>query len=246
MEAVILAGGFATRMYPLTENYPKALLALQGKTLISYTLDKIVKLGNISKIYFLSNDLFASKFRSYLEQNYSKNGIVLVNNGVTNLSERLGALGDLNFIIHKENINDDLLVVASDTLTSIDFTKFINYFKQNKGFINAVYDIKDTNKIKNRLGCPEIKGNKIINFSEKPPEPKSSYISIPFYIYPKKSLGLIDKYIKEGNPKDAPGSIIPWLVGKMPVFAYNIGSGYYYDVGTIEDYNYLREHFTPK
>ena len=115
-----------------------------------------------------------------------------------------------------------------------------------KGFVNAVIDVKDQNIIKNKLGCVILRKDRIINFIEKPDQPASTITSIPFYIFPKKSLVLIKKYLKEGNNPDAPGSIIPWLMNKIACYGFLVNKGSYYDVGTTEVYNKLKDQGWPQ
>lgn len=239
MKAIVLAAGFSTRLYPLTKYFPKGLLPIKGKALTGYVMDETVKLREIHDIAFVTNHLFYPLFEVWLAAYYSKFNIRLLDNGVTNLNNRLGAIGDLQFVLNQTKWDDDLLVVSSDTLTSLDFPKFMKFFQANRGFINAVFDTHDKEIIRKKLGCAVLDGIKIAKFIEKPEEPATTLTSIPFYIYPKESLPLIHEYLEQGGASDAPGSIITWLLGKLPVYAFNIGPGYYYDVGTIDVYNKL-------
>jgi glucose-1-phosphate thymidylyltransferase len=177
-------------------------------------------------------------FRTWLNVHYPKRKITIIDNGVELVDDRLGAIGDLAFSLKKLNWQDDLLVLSSDTLTSLNFTDFINFFGKNRGVVNSVYDTHDLEIIRKKLGCVTVSGVEIIKFDEKPEKPATTLTSIPFYIYPQEVIPLIDKYIKAGGNVDAPGSIISWLVGKSKCIAYQV-DGYYYDVGTIDVYNRL-------
>jgi glucose-1-phosphate thymidylyltransferase len=238
MKAIVLAAGFSTRLYPLTKYFPKGLLPIKDKALAGYVLDELVNSSQIDEIAFVTNHLFYPLFEVWLKAYYPKKKITLLDNGVSNLEHRLGAIGDLKFVLEKMRWEDDLLVLSSDTLTSMNFPKFLEFFSKNNGFINAVFDTHDKEIIRKKLGCAILEGDKIIKFVEKPEAPASTLTSIPFYIYPKKSLSLINQYLQQGGASDAPGSIISWLIGKMPVFGYKV-QGYYYDVGTVEVYNKL-------
>jgi glucose-1-phosphate thymidylyltransferase len=168
----------------------------------------------------------------------------VVDNQVQSPESRLGAIGDLNYFLNKFTWDDDLLLLASDTISSLSVLDLVRYFKKYRGLINAVFDLKDKNLIRNRLGCLVTDNENIIRFDEKPDYPETTITSIPYYIYPKESLSLVKNYIRQGGKLDAPGSIISWLIGKIPCLAFPV-TGYYYDVGTIETYNKInREGFS--
>lgn len=239
MDALILAGGFSTRLYPLTEYFPKALLPIAGKPIVSYLIDELVAIRKIRNIYFITNARYRPVFSSWLRVADSKERITLIDDGARSPDERLGAIGDIVFAMHRQRINTDLLVLASDTYSSLKLADFIAFFGTHRGVVNAVFDTHDRKVITGRLGCVTIEGPVMSSFVEKPKHPASSMTSIPYYIYPQETLPLIETYFKEGGPTDGSGSIIPWLLTKTRVFAYDIGNGFYFDVGTTETYNML-------
>jgi glucose-1-phosphate thymidylyltransferase len=239
MKAIILAAGFCTRLFPITQYFPKGLLTLNGKAILSYLLDDLATVTDIDSIGLVTNSRYIKIFDYWLKTYYPKLEINLIDNHISNPDNRLGAIGDLIFTLNQEKSEVDTLVLASDTLTSLKLSNLISFFKVNRGLINALFDIKNPDLIKKRLGCAQVDGVKLINFVEKPELPATTLTSIPYYIYPKELLKYIFDYQKSGKSLDAPGSIISWLIGKVPVFGYNIGAGFYYDVGTIETYNKL-------
>jgi glucose-1-phosphate thymidylyltransferase len=241
MRALILGGGFSTRLYPLTEFYPKGLLQVGDKVVTQYVIDEIIKTG-IHDIAIVSNNRYYKKFSEWVDKQYQKYQFQLVNNGVDVPEKRLGAIGDLVFALNVMKWNDDLLVVASDTLVSLNIQDYLDFFTTHQGVVIAVKSLPEDD-IRNRLGCVELQGNTVIGFEEKPENPKSSYSSVPYYIFPKESIPLIKQYVLEGNPADAPGNIIPWFLGKIAVNAYIINDGYYYDIGTSETLENVRKIF---
>lgn len=237
MKALILAAGFATRLYPLTTDVPKALLEIQGKAIVQDVFDQITELfPQHNSIALVTNHHYAQAFQDWLQTHDFKHQVELLDNGVTTPQTRLGAIGDLAFAIKSLNWeHEDLLVVASDTLASVRLRDMINTFTEQPAVITAVFDVQDTHQIANRLGCVTVSGKHILKFEEKPAFPRSTFVSIPFYIFPKHSHALIQQYQQEKHSLDAPGSLLAWIITKTPVIAQIDKDGYYYDVGTPED-----------
>lgn len=246
MHAVVLAGGFSTRLYPLTKFYPKALLPLNGHVIISRLLDDLLRNIEIEKIFIVSNHRYYHIFEYYLGAQYPKSRIILVDDHITEPDKRLGSIGDLVKIIKLSHIKNDLCVFASDTVTSLRIGNFLKYFhKLNQtGIVNGVYDTNDRNVISGRLGCVVTQKNKIIGFIEKPIKPLTTLTSIPYYIIPKNSINRVIEYNKTNYSQDAPGSFLSWVIDKVPVYSYLLSkNGYYFDVGTLESYNKLLDHY---
>jgi glucose-1-phosphate thymidylyltransferase len=244
MKAVIVAAGFSTRLYPLTEHFPKGLLEINHKAITGYVVDNLVQLSPQLETVLVTNHRYFDHFQSWVTKHYPHAPIEVIDDGTQHPDERLGAIGDLEFVIEQKGWQDeDLLVLASDTLTTLNLTEFIAFFHQHRGVINAVFDTKDKEVIREKLGCVILDGDNIIEFQEKPAEPKSTITSVPFYIFPKEASVLIGEYKAQGHSTDAPGSIIAWLIGKVPVYAF-MTRGYYHDVGTKEVYDKLSTKFT--
>lgn len=239
MHCIILAAGFATRLYPLTHNFPKALLPIKGRAIVDYLIEDALKQKEISSITLITNDKFYSLFKKHVQNAFPENNITVVNNGVKDESQKNGAIKDLQHVLLTEKINDDVLVLASDTYTSLKLQDLIRFYKQFKNITTAVYDGNNKERIRNKLGCAVIEKNKLIQFIEKPVDPPSTLMAIPFYIIPSQKLPLVSSYLKENNA-DAPGNFISWTVKNNPVYAFNIGSGYYHDIGTKELYEKIK------
>ena len=242
MKAIILAAGFSTRLYPVTKNFPKALLPIGNKTIVSYVVEEILAIKQIDEICLITNHCFFQLFKDWKEKNFPKKKIQIINNKVDCLEKRMGAIGDLNFVLEKTGWQDDILVVASDTLTSLKINKLLAFFKKNRGVVTGVFKAKDKSEIAHRLGCALIKENRLDGFIEKPTHPQSLYMGVPYYIFPKESLPLVRQYAKIGKNLDSPGSILTYLIGKIPTYAYRQDDGYYFDVGTVETYNTVKHH----
>jgi len=239
MKAIILAGGFSTRLYPLTRHTPKGLLPLLGKPIARYVLDDMAVTGELSGITLVTTSLFHPRFDAFCKKTYGGR-ISVIQNGVMDEHTRLGALGDLAFALSHTGWKDDILVATSDTVSSLRLTPFISFFNKYHAPATVVFRAPSRDLIANRLGCAVLDGDRVVSFVEKPAVPESDFIGVPFYIFPKESLALIRDYLAEGHPKDAPGAIIPWLITKGPVYGYRL-HGYYHDVGTVVTYQELNE-----
>ena len=239
MKCIILAAGYATRLYPLTKDKPKALLKVADKTILEHILAKIKKVDIIDEIFLVTNDKFYEVFKEWVAGNINID-VKVINDGTTSNENRLGAIADLQFVIEKEQINDDIMVLAGDNLFDLELTDFVEFCK---GDCITTHEINDTKRLKN-TGVIEInEDGKVIDFEEKPDTPKSNLAVPPFYIYKQKTLPLIKKYLDDGNNPDAPGNFIPWLIERKDVYAYKF-EGQRYDIGTIESYQEAQELFS--
>lgn len=245
MKAVILCAGYATRLYPITKNFPKPLLTVARKEIITHLVEKIEETGLIHEVFMVTNSKFYPFFQGWLQALAAKTSLTIhLVDDLTDCNEkRLGAIGDLNFVVNKQGISDDILVMAGDTLFSFSLKEFIEYYFMKRCTVVAAYDMKDKEKIKKRYGCIEIdQNNKILTFEEKPEQPKSSISATPFYIFPKHIVKSLGEYLFEKNNPDAPGSLIPWISKKEHCYAYMLQEDRY-DIGTLESYNKVNELF---
>jgi glucose-1-phosphate thymidylyltransferase len=245
MKCIILAAGYATRLYPLTENTPKPLLKIGSKTILSYILEKVHHIESIDEVFIVTNQKFYNTFLTWVNNyKYSKK-IRVVNDGTTSNESRLGAIADIQFVIEQYTLNDDLLILAGDNLFDFELTSFVSFFAKHKKDSITTHEMNDIERLK-RTGVIEVdKNSKVISFEEKPKHPKSKLAVPPFYIFSKLTIPLIKQYLVEGNNPDAPGNLIPWLIRHREVYAYKF-SGERYDIGTIESYRECQKIFSDK
>ncbi|MBI2043530.1 nucleotidyltransferase family protein [Candidatus Pacearchaeota archaeon] len=241
MKAVILCAGFATRLYPLTLDKPKSLLEISGKPLLNYIVEKIEKINEINEISIVTNEKFLSQFEKWLQENTKKfeKKIKIINDGTKTNETRLGGIGDLDFAIKKEKINEDLLVVLGDNLFDFDLISFLEFFKKKNEVCIGVYDLKNKEKVR-QLGVLEIKNQKLISFEEKPQNPKSTIISTGIYFFPGKNLKKISDYMKTDKPKDGPGYLILNLLNSQDIHVFEF-RGKWFDIGTKEIYEKVKD-----
>ena len=236
MKLIILAAGYATRLYPLTLNQPKPLLPVAGKPMLEHVLDNIATIDAIDHAYIVTNAKFASHFEKWAESYKRPNlhfGFTIVNDQSTNEDNRLGAIGDTHLVLTKHDINDDIIVIGGDNLFSEDLAGFGDYCQQMKAPVTGVYDVGDLEQIKKYNSIEIDENGRILFFEEKPQSPKSTLTGIALYYYPSSVLPLINQYIAEGNNPDQPGRLVQWLYPRVPFYVWKV-PGIWYDVGSIE------------
>ncbi len=243
MKAILPAAGYATRMYPLTLIQPKALLPIHNTTALDNIIKKISKLKEIDKIYIITNNKFYNKFLDWYNTNHKYNSnhrikIKIINDLTNTNEERLGTIGDINFILEKEKIDDDFLIINSDNLFSFNLEPMLKSFKRKNSTTIGVFDVKDI-KIAKKIGTVKLDQNKkIIYFVEKDPNTKTTLCSIGIYFFPKKTKEMIKIYIDERNYPDKTGDFIRWLSDKKDVHGhiFTEKEGYWFDIGSMETY----------
>lgn len=240
MKCIILAAGYATRLYPLTKNFPKPLLNVKGKAILDWLIDDIDALGEVNEYIVVSNQKFYDIFNDWAKSKKQK--VTVLNDLTTSNETRLGAVKDIEFAIEALSINDDLLVIAGDNLLDFSLTKFIVYAKSKGTSCIMRYYEPNIEKLK-KTGVAEVDGtDKVLCLTEKPIEPKSNYACPPFYYYVKDDVKLIKKGIEDGCGVDAPGSFVAWLCTKTTVHAMEM-PGKRYDIGNLESYQKVQNEF---
>ncbi len=235
MKCLILAAGYATRLYPLTKETPKPLLEVAGKTILERLLDKVRVIDNIDHVYVVTNSRFAPAFEEWVGSYQYNKSLTVIDDGTTSNDNRLGAIGDIQHVIDKFNLRDDLMILAGDNLFDFDLRDFQQFFQEKSADVITAYEITDI-ELRRRVGIVELDSSAaILSFEEKPQEPKSSWGVPALYIYKQETLPLVKKYLQEGNNPDAPGHFIPWLIKHKPMFAFQF-AGQWHDIGTLESY----------
>ncbi|NTV29232.1 MAG: nucleotidyltransferase family protein [Candidatus Omnitrophica bacterium] len=244
MKVLILAGGYGTRLYPLIKDIPKALLDVSGKTLVEHTLDKCAAIQSVDEVLVVTNAKFYDLMSKWAE---GRNGkpfpIRVINDGTRTPEERLGAIGDILFVLDRCQVSEDLLVLGSDNLYDQGLTDFIQ-FAQGKGSAVTVgaYDVESLEAAK-KYGVIELdQAGRMLSLEEKPAQPRSSLISMCLYYYPRESFPMLRSFITETNHTDTTGGYIQWLYKKTAVYGFKF-SGKWYDIGSLESYYDAQKHF---
>jgi glucose-1-phosphate thymidylyltransferase len=221
VKALILAAGYATRLKPLTENFPKGLLPVGGRPMVDWIVDGIRRAG-IDDVHLVTNARFASHFDDWSKQS----GVTIADDGTDSNESRLGAIGDIQFV----GLDDDALIIAGDNLFDYDLAAMVEFWRNRGGSAVAVYDVADRELAK-QYGIVDVDADdRIVAFVEKPADPPSTLAATATYLYSRDHLKLVDDYLAEGNNPDQPGNFVAWLHSREPVYAYRFSGGWY-DVG---------------
>jgi len=233
---IILAAGYATRLYPLTRDRAKPLLPVAGKPMIDHVLDNLLPMGGIDQVFVVTNAKFAGQFQEWADQRLRREAsldIKVVNDGTTDEHNRLGAIGDIHYVLQQENVQGDLLVVAGDNLFSQALEGFGPFCTGKQSPVLAVYDVGNLEEIKKYNAISTDAAGRITYFEEKPAQPRSTLTGIALYYYPASALPLIRRYIEEGNNPDQPGRLVQWLYPQIPFYTWKV-PGIWYDIGSKE------------
>lgn len=240
MKCLILAAGYATRLYPLTENFPKPLLDVGGKTILDWLVDDIDSCGRVDEYVVISNHKFAHHFDAWAKTKAQK--ITVLDDGTESNETRLGAVKDIEFAIDTLRLTGDMLVIAGDNVLDFSLTKFIAYAEEKQTSCIMRYYEASEQKLR-KCGVVQVDENdNILGMEEKPAEPKSHWCCPPFYYYTAEDAGLVKKGIESGCGTDAPGSYIAWLCTQTKVHAMEM-PGSRYDVGNLESYTKIKNEY---
>lgn len=234
MKTIVLCAGYATRMYPLSLNQPKHLLSIAGQPMLNYLLQQLQKIKEIDRIYLVTNHKFFPHFQEWAKEVKSTKPIEVFNDDTTTNENRLGAVGDLNFVIEKVNLADDLLVLAGDNLFQLSLKNFVS-FGREKGIAIALHDVKDLELMKKYAEVRLDKEKKVTFLVEKPGQPQSTLAAVCIYYFPQATVPLIKKYLAGGNNPDQPGAYIQWLYKQQTVYGF-VFTEKWYDIGNLQQY----------
>jgi glucose-1-phosphate thymidylyltransferase len=236
MNAIILAAGYATRLYPLTLNKAKPLLEIAGRPMIEWVLENLQNVPELETIFVVTNDKFASDFQAWADRYQDRQStfkLKIINDGSRSDDDKLGAIGDIHFVIGRENLSQsDLLVAAGDNLFSQSLAGFVDYARKTEATV-AVYDVGDLEKIKKYGNATIDSEGTITHFEEKPEKPQSTLAAIGLYYYSAAVASLVTTYLAAGNNPDQPGRFVQWLYQRKPVKTFRI-TGQWLDIGSKE------------
>ncbi len=245
MKAILLVAGYATRLYPLTINTPKALLPVNGKAIADYIVDQIETIDDIDEIYVITNHKFVEQFEKWAEEHNSSKPISIIDDKTESEETRRGAIGDILYTIKEKNIDDDVMIIAGDNLFTYNLAEYYRFFKQKNSDCVCVKVFNNKEMLK-QFGVALLDNDsKVIDVEEKPENPKSNNVVYATYIYKRETVPLFEKYIEEGNKPDAPGNFVVWLYNKKNVYAYEFKEECY-DIGTPESYKMVCDIFEKK
>ena len=245
MKALILAAGYATRLYPLTEDQPKPLLKVGGRPILEYILRKIEEVEDVTQIYIVTNDRFYSDFELWLQNHSSAKLVTLINDGTLTNETRLGAVGDMQFVLDKEKIAEELLVVAGDNLFGFSLIDFVDFFKSAGTSAVGFHNFTDRHKVKKKYGVGIIEGTKVVDFEEKPENPRSALASTGCYLFTADDLQLVEESMRRGKA-DNPGDLVRYLVQHSEVHGF-LFQDHWFDIGSFDSLKeaekvYAHEH----
>jgi glucose-1-phosphate thymidylyltransferase len=236
MNALILAAGYATRLYPLTRDRAKPLLPVAGKPIASWVADQLVPVPELESVYVVTNHKFVAAFEEWAETyraKHSKVTFTVVDDGSTSDADKLGAIGDIQFAVNQHRLaKNDLLIIAGDNLLDQPLTDFVEFARERPATL-AVYDVKSLEAAKKYNQLTTNPAGILTEFVEKPESPTNTLCGIALYYYRPEALALLNVYLEEGNNPDQPGRFVQWLHRRLDVFTFLI-HGRWYDIGSHE------------
>ena len=263
MKCIIIAAGYATRLYPLTENFPKPLLEVGGKCILDWLIEDLETTGRIDEYIVVTNHKFAHHFQQWADEKWSDAKcsscghpvpITILDDGTSTNDTRLGAVRDIELAIsggpqivdgqpsHRQPIDDDTLIMAGDNLLSFSLQPFIDYF-DSKGTTCIMRYYENDEARLHKSGIVEVDSSeRVISMEEKPAQPRSHWCCPPFYIYRREDLSKVGEGIAAGCAVDAPGSFIAWLYQQTPVHAWEM-PGRRYDIGNLASYEEVQKTY---
>lgn len=225
MRALILAAGYATRLYPLTETVAKPLLTVGGRPIVDHILERIREADPL-EVHVVTNSKFAGAFSEWAPAD-----VTVHDDGTASENDRLGAIGDLRFVVERAGIDDDWLVVAGDNLFDYSLAEYARWWR-SKGVASAValYEHPELELVK-QYGVVELdEHERVVSFVEKPAAPASNLAATACYLFHREHLKLVATYLDEGNVPDQPGRFVEWLHRRAPVYGYRF-RGEWLDIG---------------
>jgi glucose-1-phosphate thymidylyltransferase len=227
VKAIILGAGYATRLRPLTETHAKELLPVGGRPIIDWILDRVHEVDAVDEVHVVTN-----AFKSPMFAEWARTvDVTLHDDGTTSNDDRLGAIGDIAYVIERARLDDDLLVIAGDNLFDYSLADYTAWWR-GKGEASAValHDVGDLDLVKLYSAVEVDADGRLLSFVEKPTDPKTTLVATATYLFHRNHAPLIRRYLDEGNVPDQPGNLVGWLRTRVPFFGYSFPGGWY-DVG---------------
>jgi glucose-1-phosphate thymidylyltransferase len=237
VKAIVLAAGYATRLYPLTLDRPKPLLEVGGRPILERLLAQLADVEPLEHVYVVTNAKFARQFADFAEAwEAPRPGLTVsvVDDGTTTDDNKLGAIGDMQLVVEREGVDDDLIVAAGDSIFGEPGLADFARVGQDLGApVIAVRDAGDLESMKRYSAVTTDADGRILDFVEKPERPTTTLAGIALYFYPRSVLPLVRTYLEEGNNPDQPGRLVQWLYPRLPFYTWQLRGGWY-DIGSPE------------
>ena len=242
MKNIVIAAGYATRLYPLTENFPKPLLKVGSRSILERMIDDIDTISDIDEHLIVTNHKYAPMFEEWVASSHYQKPISIIDDGTTSNDNRLGAVRDLLLALERHAVNDDIMVVAADNILSFSFQGFVDYFKKCQSSVIMCYHEPELRRLQ-RTGVISVDDQmRVLEMQEKPETPVSEWAVPPFYIYHRYDLPLIRDCMSHGCAYDAPGNLAHYLVDVTTIHAWPM-PGTRYDIGSLDSYKEAQELF---
>lgn len=238
MKCILLAAGYATRMYPLTENFPKPLLEVGEKPILDWLMDDVKDL--VDAFIVISNHKFAGHFQAWADRHTLP--VTIVDDGTSSNETRLGAVKDIQYAVEKLGIHEDVLVLAGDNVLDFSLVPFVRFGQENDCSCIMCYEENELAKQQRTAIITMDAENTITSYEEKPKAPRGNLAVPPFYFYKARDIHRIPEALEAGCGYDAPGSFAAWLSGQTPMKAYRM-PGSRYDIGNLESYEKVKASY---
>ncbi len=244
MQCLLLGAGYATRLYPLTRERPKPLLPVAGVPILQRIFERILRVKGIDRTCIVTNHRFVTHYYNWLRDYQTQRAlpipIEIFDDLTSTPDDRMGAIGDIHFVIQNAKVDDDLMVIAGDNLIQFDLQPMIDYAASKRSSTVGLKDLKSRQRV-SLYGSVEVDADgRVCDFEEKSPSPRSTLVSVGVYIFSRAHLPLFKQYLDEGHSKDAPGYYLQWLHKKINLYGYVI-DGEWFDIGDIDSYNRANE-----
>ena len=244
MKAIILGAGYGTRLYPLTRDNPKPLLTVGEKPILEHILDRLKGLAGLDSVLLVTNARFVSHFEAWNKGFHWIKPIEILNDGTTSNENRLGAVGDIYFVLKQREIHEEVLIVGGDNLFEFDLEKAWTFYRQKNASVVGLYDMVEKAKVAGLYGVVSIdETSKIMAFEEKPRDPKSALISTALYFLTTQDVKTLKRYVEEGNSPDNLGDFVRYLIGMQDVYGYVFRENWF-DIGSFEQYERANAYFS--
>ncbi len=240
MDALLLAAGYGTRLYPITKDTPKPLLEVGERPMLEHILEKLKPVTDLEQVYVVTNDKFYGDFREWNEESDWPWPVSILNDGTREDDRRLGAIGDIQFTIEEAEVDADLFVLAGDNLFDFSLVDMVETFDRKNSNVVGVYRFPDESRLSKYGIVDTDEDGRVLSFEEKPEDPPSNLVSMAMYLFPKQKLHLVNRYLESGGNPDEPGWYMSWLVEHDNLYAHPF-DGNWFDIGDKESLQEARE-----